>query len=51
VLWVCEEEGLLGGTFFASDGCKIASNASKEWSRTISDLRRREERIGQKVKQ
>lgn len=32
VLLVCEEERLLGGTFFALDGCKLASNASKEWS-------------------
>jgi hypothetical protein len=30
-IWlVCEESGLLGGTFFALDGCNIPSNASKE---------------------
>jgi len=29
VLWVCEEEKLLGGTFFALDGCKLPSNASR----------------------
>jgi transposase len=51
VLLVCEEEGLLGGTFFALDGCKLASNASKEWSGTMGDLKRKKERIGQKVKQ
>jgi len=51
VLLVCEEEGLLGGTFFALDGCKLASNASKEWSGTIGDLRRKKERIEKKVKQ
>jgi len=51
VLLVCEEEGLLGGTFFALDGCKLPSNASKEWSGTISDLRRKRERIEKKVKQ
>jgi transposase len=51
VLLVCEEEGLLGGTFFALDGCKLASNASKEWSGTIEDLRRKRERIERKVKQ
>jgi transposase len=50
VLLVCEEEGLLGGTFFALDGCKLPCNASKEWSGTISDLRRKKERIEQKVK-
>jgi len=51
VLLVCEEERLLGGTFFALDGCKLASNASKEWSGTIGDLRRKRERIEKKVKQ
>jgi hypothetical protein len=51
VLLVCEEEGLLGGTFFALDGCRLASNASKEWSGTIGDLRRKRERIEKKVKQ
>jgi transposase len=45
VLLVCEEEGLLRGTFFALDGCKLPSNASKEWSGTISDLRRKREKI------
>ena len=38
VLLVCEEEGLLGGTLFALDGCKLPSNASKQWSGTISVL-------------
>ena len=32
ILLVCEEEDLLGGTFFALDGCKLSSNASKECS-------------------
>lgn len=51
LLWVCEEEGLLGGTFFALGGSKLAFNASKEWSGTIGDLRRKQERIEKKVKQ
>jgi transposase len=51
VLLVCEEERLLGGTFFALDGCKLASNASQEWSGTIRDLRRKKERMERKVKQ
>jgi hypothetical protein len=41
VLLVCEEEGLLGGSFFALDGCKLRSNASKECSGTIHELRRK----------
>jgi transposase len=50
VLLVCEEEGLLGGTFFALDGCKLRSNASKEWSGTICELRRKKENLEKKVK-
>ena len=30
VLLICHEMDLLGGTFFALDGCKLPSNASKE---------------------
>jgi len=41
VLLVCEEQGLLGGTVFAVDGCKLPSNASKRWSGTIDDLKRK----------
>jgi transposase len=51
VLLVCEEEGLLGGTFFALDGCKLPSNASKECSGRVSDLVRKKAKIEKKVKQ
>jgi transposase len=51
VLLVCEEEGLLGGTFFALDGVKLPSNASMKWSGTHSKLQRKKERIEAKVKQ
>jgi transposase len=44
VLLVCEEMNLLGGTMFALDGCKLPSNASKEGSGTITDLRRKKGR-------
>ena len=50
VLLVCEKEGLLGGTFFAIDGCKMPSNASKEWSGKFSELRKRKEKIEDKIK-
>ena len=49
VLLVCDEEGLLGGTFFALDGCKLPSNASRECSGTIGDLKRKREKIEKKV--
>ena len=45
VLLVCHEMGLLGGTKFALDGCKISSNASKEMSGTFSDLAKKKEKI------
>ena len=51
VLLVCEEESLLGGTFFALDGCKLSSNASKEWSGSLKELRWKKEKIEKKVKQ
>jgi len=50
VLLICEEEGLLGGTFFALDGCRLRSNASKEWSGTIRDLRKKKDKMEEKVK-
>ena len=49
VLLVCEEEGLLGGTHFSLDGLKLPSNASKEWSGTHADLRKKKEKLEQKV--
>ena len=49
VLLVCEESGLLGGTVFALDGCKLPSNASKEWSGKISDLARKKEKMEKRV--
>ena len=51
VLMVCEEEGLLGGTFFALDGLKLPSNASKQWSGKRSELERKKEKLEAKVKQ
>lgn len=34
VLMICDELELIGREMFASDGCKLPSNASKEWSGT-----------------
>jgi hypothetical protein len=36
---------------FALDGCKLPSNASKEWSGTIAELRKKKEKIEAKVAQ
>jgi transposase len=50
VLLVCEEEGLLEGSFFSLDGCKLSSNASVRWSGTISEIKEKKERIERRVK-
>jgi len=50
VLLVCEEVNLLGGTTFALDGCKLPSNASREWSGRFSDLARKRDKLEAKVK-
>jgi transposase len=51
VLLVCQEMGLIGGTFFALDGLKLPSNASQEWSGTRSELHRKKERLEAKVQE
>ena len=51
VLLVCQEMGLLGGTFFALDGVKLPSNASTKWSGTYSELQRKKTRLEVKIEQ
>ena len=51
LLLVCQEMGLLGGTFFALDGLRLPSNASKQWNGTRLELQRKKERIEARVKQ
>lgn len=41
VLLVCDEAGLIGKEMFAIDGCKLPSNASKEWSGTKADFQKK----------
>ena len=38
ILLICDEQGLLGRELFAIDGCKMPSDASKEWSGTFKEL-------------
>ena len=45
VLLVCYELDLVDGKMFAIDGCKLPSNASKEWSGTFSDLEKKAKKI------
>ena len=50
ILLVCDQENLLGGTFFALDGLKLPGNASKRWSGTLSDISKKKQKIEQKIK-
>jgi len=50
VLMVCDAEGLIGKEMFAIDGCKLPSNASKEWSGTHADLKKKKTKIDRAVK-
>lgn len=45
VLALCDEMGLLGKNMFAIDGCKIPSNASKEWSGTKKSFDKKAEKM------
>ncbi len=49
VLLVCDEMGLLGGTEFALDGCRLPGNASMRWSGTFAVLQEKKERIERRV--
>jgi transposase len=45
VLLYCDELGLIGREHFAVDGCKLPSNASKQWSGTHEELKERQEKL------
>jgi transposase len=51
ILLVCAELNLLGGTHFSLDGVKLPSNASKEWSGTFKELKRKRDRLQGKLRQ
>ncbi len=50
VVLVCDELGLIGGEMFAIDGCKLPSNASKEWSGTLGDLEKKRKKLDRAVR-
>lgn len=49
ILLVCEELNLLGGTHFSLDGLKLPSNASKQWSGTFKELKRKHDKLQEKL--
>ena len=50
LLMTCNEAGLIGQEMFAIDGCKLPSNASKEWSGTHKELKKKHQKIDRAVR-
>src|SRR5512133_2304870 len=51
ILLVCDEMDLLGGTHFSLDGMKLPANASKEWSGTFQELKKKRDKLQAKLQQ
>lgn len=49
VLLICHEQGLLGNELFAIDGCKMSSNAAKEWSGTFKELASKRDKLKRQI--
>jgi transposase len=49
VLMQCSQLKLITGEMFAIDGCKLPSNASKEWSGSIAQLRKKRDKLSQYI--
>lgn len=45
VLLLCSGLDLIGGDIFALDGCKLSSNAAKEWSGTFAELEKKKKKL------
>lgn len=45
VLLICDDLELIGKEMFAIDGCKLPSNASKDWSGTHEELEKKQKKI------
>ena len=45
VLLYCDELGLIEKQHFAIDGCKLPSNASKQWSGTLEELATKQKKM------
>lgn len=46
---ICDEQGLIGHELFAIDGCKMSSNAAKEWSGTHKELKGKADKIFRQI--
>jgi transposase len=49
VLLQCAQLKLITGEMFATDGCKLPSNASKEWPGSIAELRKKRDKLAKYI--
>ena len=47
---MCDESGLIGKEHFAIDGCKLPSDASKQWSGTHKELKKKAQKMRKAAK-
>ena len=50
IVLICDQQGLLGKTLFAIDGCKMPSDAAKEWSGTFKELEAKRQKIKRRIR-
>lgn len=50
IVLMCDQLGLIGKEMFAIDGCKLPSNAAKEWSGTHAELKKKRQKIDRAVR-
>ena len=49
VVMICDDQDLIGHELLAIDGCKMSSNASKEWSGTHAELKNKADKIFKQI--
>lgn len=50
IVLMCDQLGLIGKAMFAIDGCKLPSNASKEWGGTHEELNKKRQKLDRAVR-
>jgi len=50
VVLICDEMRLIGKDMFSIDGCKLPSNASKEWSGTKADFQTKKQKMERAIR-
>lgn len=49
IVLICHEQGLIGHDLIAIDGCKLPSDAAKEWSGTLEELENKRVKLSDQI--